>query len=373
MPESTVPPAPKERIIAIDALRGFDMFWITGGQGIVLGLAALLCGGHAPEWVRYQLEHPAWTGFTAWDMIMPTFLFLAGASMPFSIAVEKERGVPLSKIFLRIGRRVVLLWILGMIAQGNLLSSLSSMDFSRLRLYSNTLQSIASGYVLASIGVLFLSFRQQVALCAGLLLLFWGLMMFVPFGGNPAGTLEPRLNLALHVDEVLLGRFRDGTSYTWILSSLAFGGTVLLGVFAGGVLKSSRTHAEKLRTLVLMAVGLLVGGQIWGLHFPIIKHIWTSSMVLWAGGWSVAALAFSFWVLDMRGWRRGSKVFIVVGANAILAYVLGEKWVSLVEYIFEKFAKGENQVLEGVASLIAFATMYLALNVLYRKKIFVRV
>lgn len=360
---------PRQRIAAIDALRGFDMFWITGGRQIVLGLIALVLG-EVPKGVYYELGHPEWLGFSAWDMIMPLFLFITGAAMPFSLGVEKEKGVPLPQILLRMARRVVLLWILGMIAQGNLIQCLWAMDFERLRLYSNTLQSIASGYVIAGFGLLFLSKRGQGLLCAVLLLSFWALMMFVPFDGHPAGTLEPGANLAHFVEGKLLSPYQERGSYTWTLSSLAFGGTVLLGVFAGHLLRSTLAPAAKLRWLIIAGVACLAGGQIWALHFPIIKHIWTSSMVLWAGGWSYLVLALFYWLIDMREWRRWSFVFMVVGANAILAYMIGEAWVDIVEHALPENA---SEVMEGLASLVAFSTFWVFLYVLYRKRIFVRV
>jgi len=361
--------APRQRIAAIDALRGFDMFWITGGRQILMGLIALVFG-EVPESVRYQLGHPEWLGFSAWDMIMPLFLFITGAAMPFSLGVEKEQGVPLSKILLRMARRVALLWLLGTIAQGNLIQCLWAGDFERLRLYSNTLQAIASGYVLAGLGLLFLSKRGQGILCAVLLIVFWALMMFVPFGDHPAGTLEPQANLAKHMEPMLLAPFHERGTYTWTLSSLAFGGTVLLGVFAGHLLRSTLAPAEKLRWLVLAGVACLIGGQIWALHFPIIKHIWTSSMVLWAAGWSYLALALFYWLIDMRQWRKWSFVFMVVGANAILAYMVGERWVDLVESFLPE---NSTELQEGFASLFAFSTFWIFLYILYRKRIFVRV
>src|SRR5438477_568276 len=152
---STPPPAAVSgptRVTSIDALRGFDMFWIMGpeiGHALVLGFAALILGGkeHVPEWLRYNLDHPRWTGFSAWDMIMPLFLFIVGVAMPFSIGRRLEQGDGRSAIYFKALRRVVILWIFGLISQGNLL------DFrlDHLRLYSNTLQSIASGYLIATI------------------------------------------------------------------------------------------------------------------------------------------------------------------------------------------------------------------------------
>lgn len=358
------------RVMSIDALRGFDMFWIMGGRETVLGIAALVAGGTVPAWLDYHLEHPEWIGFSGWDLIMPLFLFLVGAVQPFSLGMQREAGVPLGRIYRRMARRVLLLWIFGMFAQGNLIRSVVEMDLTDLHFFSNTLQAIAAGYVIAGIAVLHLSLRGQITLCGALLLLYWLLLAFVPVPGHGVGMLEPHANLALYVDEVILGPFRDGTTYTWILSSLGFGATVLLGVFAGEVLKRPSPDVRKLGMLAGIGAALLAAGWLWDQFFPIIKHIWTSSMVLWAGGWSFLLLALFFYIVDMRGWRRAAFPFVVIGANAILAYMVGEMWVH--EWN-ELFGQDAGVVWRGAVSFAALITFTLILYVLYRKRIFLRV
>src|SRR5437868_6288665 len=99
-------PGPQKRITSVDALRGFDMFWIMGPEGghwIVTSFAILLVG-HVPAWLKYELDHPSWRGFSAWDMIMPLFLFIVGVAMPFSMARRLEQGR--SSVYLRALRRV---------------------------------------------------------------------------------------------------------------------------------------------------------------------------------------------------------------------------------------------------------------------------
>lgn len=363
---------PPGRIVSIDALRGFDMFWITGGREILLGALAIVVHPF-PAWLDYQAGHVEWIGFSAWDMIMPLFLFIVGAAMPFSFSKRLGPGESYGPIYRKMARRVVLLWILGMIAQGNLLSSLTSMDFSNLRLFSNTLQAIACGYVIGALALLHLPRWGQAVLCVGLLLGYWAALTMVPFGGHAAGTLEPRANVALFVDEFILGRFRDGTTYTWILSSLGFGATVLLGIFAGHTLRGGGGQGRKLATLIAAGLGCLAVGALWGQVHPIIKHIWTGSMVLWSGGWCFLLLATFYAVVDMGGYRRWAFPFIVVGANAIVAYMLGELFVHYADdFIADPLNawRGWNELLAGLA---AFGVLWLGLFVLYKKRIFVRV
>lgn len=379
------------RIAAIDALRGFDMFWIAGGQGAFLAILGIFVSP-LPDWFKAQFEHVRWEGFTAWDLIMPLFLFVVGLVMPWAVARRIEQGRTKTSIYFRVLRRVVVLWILGMMVQGHLLE----FDRQTIHFYSNTLQAIAAGYLVASVFLLHLPVWGQVAGTAVLLIGYWLLMLLVPFGGHPAGTLEENVNLALYIDERVLGPFRDGTTYTWILSSMAFAGMVLMGVFAGHLLRSRRSGGMKVVWLVMWGAGSLVTAWLWsgGLdhwfqmtlvgnwRFPIIKHLFTSSMVLWAAGWSYLLLAFFYLAIDVLGQRWVGWFFEILGANAITAYVA---W-NLISFptIAERFVGGLARylvTLGGAPAAIgaalnpvgAFVILWLLLFYMYRKGTFVRV
>ena len=172
-----------QRIAAIDALRGFDMFFLTGGLALVVAGINLFYD-RSPEWLVKHSTHVAWEGFAAWDLVMPLFLFIVGTAMPFSFS-KRIGSEPLWKIYLKVARRVVVLFLLGMVVQGNLLS----FEPSRMSLYCNTLQAIASGYLIAAICLLHLSIRWQVAATGGLLAVYWLVMKFVSFSesGSAAG------------------------------------------------------------------------------------------------------------------------------------------------------------------------------------------
>ncbi len=362
--------AKPSRLISLDVLRGFDMFWIVGGKEVFTALVALLClSGGVPAWLEYHLDHPAWTGFAAWDLIMPLFLFVSGASIPFALALKEGERRDYAAVYRRLARRVLLLWIFGMIAQGNLLE----LDPSRLRFFSNTLQAIAVGYAITVVAFIHTSLRWQVLLCAALLVSYWLLMMFVPVPGAGGWALEPDCNLALWLDDLILGRFRDGTTYAWILPGLGFGASVLLGSFAGRMLRAPWSPRRRFAVLAAAGGACLFGGWLWGFHFPIIKHLWTSSMVLWAGGWSFLLLAFFYLVVDIAGWKRWAYPFMVLGANAITAYML----VHIID--FEKFSKrvtfleGHSEVALAVVAALAFLLLWLLLWFLYKRKIFLRV
>src|SRR4051794_1164849 len=138
-----------ERIGAIDALRGFDMFWIVGGRELLLAFTKIF-GNPAPDWLNHQFEHSKWDGFTAWDLIMPLFLFVVGAAMPFSFARRIEEGQSKGALLAKIVRRTIILFILGMAVQGHLLD----FKLSTLHIFANTLQAIAVGYFVAGVAML---------------------------------------------------------------------------------------------------------------------------------------------------------------------------------------------------------------------------
>ncbi|UCE99033.1 MAG: DUF5009 domain-containing protein [Planctomycetota bacterium] len=360
-----------ERLMSVDALRGFTMFWIIGGDAALLRGLAKGTGSEFLNKLLVQFDHVPWEGFHAWDLVMPLFLFVVGVVMPFSLNKRLARGDSKGQLYLHVIMRVIILWILGMIAQGNLLSY----DLSKLHIYCNTLQAIAAGYLIAAILILNLNIIRQMITTAGLLLLFWALMMLVPVPGHGAGVLTKEGNLAIYIDNLILGRFSDGLAYTWILSSITFAGTVMLGAMAGHLLRSRKSPAAKVLWLLIAGLGCLVLGGVWGMVFPIIKHLWTSSMVLWAGGWSFLLLALFYLVIDVLGLRKWSFGFVVIGMNAIAVYMachvfdfkdVGNIFVGGLE-------KRLGQWNYFVQEATAFAVIWLILYWMYRKKTFIKI
>jgi predicted acyltransferase len=282
-----------------------------------------------------------------------------------------ERGDGRGEIYRKVAYRVAVLWVLGTVAQGHLLL----FTLGNFQIYSNTLQSIAAGYLIASIALVELPVRGQAGLAVALLVVFWALMRFVPVPGVGAGVITPQGNLAMWVDTAILGRFRDGTNYTWILSSLGFGATTLMGVLAGHLLRGPKPKERKALLLAASGLACLFAGWLWGFEFPIIKHIWTSSMVLWSGGWCLLLLALFYYVIDVRGYRRWAFFFIVFGMNAIVAYIAPD--IIPFRTISHKLFAGLGAHLGIFGSfLVAAGTvgiLWLALYYMFRKKTFVRI
>ena len=358
------------RVASIDALRGFIMFWIIGGAAIFQGLAGAW-ENPVTRIIQQQLSHVDWAGFRFMDLVMPLFLFIVGAAMPFAFGKRLERGDSKSQLYFRIIRRVIVLWILGMMAQGGLLQY----DLSRLRIYTNTLHAIAAGYLIASIIMLNMKIVWQIVTTVGLLLLFWALLTFVPVPGYGAGVLEPKANLARYIEEVVMGRFFSGGTYTWTLSSITFGATVMLGAMAGHLLRSQKSQATKAAWLFGMGFGCVALGLLWHLQSPIIKHIWSSSFVLFSGGLCYLLLALFYLVIDIWGFKKWTFGFVVIGMNPITVYMAAQLFNF--RHIGNIFVGGLERWLgpwnDFVQAIAAFVVIWLILWWMYRKKTFIKV
>lgn len=372
----------KQRLESLDALRGLDLFFLVA-LGPVLRTLIRAIDSPSLAGVQGCLRHVDWLGFTPWDLIMPLFLFMSGVSIPFALSRFKnipEKG-PLIR---RLCKRVVLLWLLGMVCQGNLLS----FDPEHIYLYTNTLQAIATGYIVAALLFLYTGRRTQIIISIFLLLGYWGAMKFITVNGYGGGNYTPEANLAEWIDRVVLGRFRDGAEvvngqvefaegyyYTWILSSLNFIVTVLTGLFAGYIAKDEIQGKQKVRLYLLIGVAMVIAGWAWGIIFPVIKTIWTSSMVLVSSGYCFLLLGLFYYWIDYKQHRSHLTLLKVYGMNSILAYVL-ESVFNLrcigdsLFYGLEQYLGSYYQVL---ISLVSVSIIYVILWLLYKHSIFLRV
>jgi len=366
------------RVMSIDALRGFTMFWIVGGWYIFDGLHKAL-NNDTTAWISNQLKHVEWEGFVFEDLIMPLFLFVVGVVMPLAFNKRLARGDSKKRLYFHIVLRSVILFVLGMVAQGNLLK----LDLGELKIFCNTLQAIAVGYLISAIIMLNLRVAWQAVATVVLLLLFWGLMMLVPIPGHARGVLQQDANLALHIDHFILGQFDDGLNYTWILSSMTFAATVMLGVMAGHLLGSDRNRGAKFLLLLAAGIGCLTLGSLWGgwffdigkFNFPIIKRLWTSSFVIFAGGLSFLLLALFYLVIDIFKLRKWAFVFVVIGANPIFIYMATH--IFSFRHISDPLITGLDQFVgpwkEFTHALAAFAVVWLVLWCMYRQKTFIKI
>ena len=365
----------KGRLASLDILRGFDLFLLVFFQPVFMSLARKL---DVPwlEGVMRQFEHVPWEGFRVWDLIMPLFMFMAGASMPFSFA---KFGDDKRAAYLRIARRVVLLFIFGMVVQGNLLG----LDPHRIYLYSNTLQAIAAGYLIASVAMLHCKVRGQIAVAVLLLAAYWVPMTLL-------GDFTPDGNFAEKLDCWVLGRFRDGTSwnadgswsfspsyhYTWIWSSLTFGVTVMLGTFAGKMMKDGKGGKRKVAIrLFVVGIALLALAGVWSLQMPVIKRLWTCSMTLLSGGYCFLLMGLFYYWIDYRGNTLGLNWLKIYGMNSITAYIIGEVInfrciVASVSYGLEPYLGKYYSVWLTLGN---YLILFFILRTMYKKRIFLKI
>jgi predicted acyltransferase len=363
------------RLYSLDALRGFDMFWITGGQKLVWALATVT-GWPLFTWMNSQMHHVEWNGFAFYDMIFPLFLFLAGVSMPYSFAARMKRGDTRKKIYLHALKRMLVLVVLGM-----LVNRILELNPDNLR-FASVLGRIGVAWFLAAVIVLNADIRWQVAWFWALLIVYCLLMLLVPVPGYGAGMLTPEGNLAGYLDRLLL----PGTMYTefnepeGILSTIPAVSTALLGVFAGHLLRMERrglTGTGKALTLIGAGIASLLVGLLWGTFFPINKSLWTSSFVLYAGGWSLMLLGIFYLVTDVWKVRKWAFFFVVIGMNSITIYILQHRILRF-DIIRDFFLKGIYDLSPSglqpfISSLGYIAVVWLFLWFLYRKKIFLKV
>ena len=364
------------RVLAIDALRGFDMLWIVGGDRLVHAWAKW-SGDDVSARVAGQFEHVEWEGFRFYDLIFPLFLFLVGAVLPFSLAKARERGR--GAALARIARRTALLFALGLLCNNVL-----QFQWDELRV-AGVLQRIAICYGITAAIVMIASTRVQAILLPAILLGYWALLALVAPPGGEAGDYSIEGNLGGWVDRHYLPGDIKEAYYGFgdnegLLSTIPAVGTTLLGALAGAWLRSARPPGQKAAGLAYAGAASLAVGWAWAMAFPVIKNLWTSSFVLVAGGWSLLLLAGFYAVIDVAGWRRWAFPLAVVGANAITIYVvprfidfdkIAQFFLGGVYAISDRLVSGDfTPVAAAIGALIA---KWLFLYYLYKRRIFLRV
>lgn len=374
-PAAPVAVAPQsQRLLSLDALRGFDMMWIVGADALGSALSNLK-GGAAVRFAARQLDHVPWSGIRFYDTIFPLFVFMVGVAIPFSLDRILAGGGRADAVR-RIARRTLLLFVLGIFYYGGL-----AVDPSQIRLLG-VLQRIALCYGASCMLYLWLPRRGIIAAACALLLGYWALMTFVPVPGFGAGDFAEGHNLANWIDARYLPlRKWDGDhDPEGILSTLPAIASCLIGVLAGRLLRDpARSGRAKVALLALAGCGLVAAGLLWGLQFPLIKKIWTSSFVLVTGGWSMILLSAFYLVADVWNLRSWLTPFAWLGSNALTIYMIS----NIVDFgrLSERFAGGAvaaalNGIWPGLGGLVlAVASVVLCMllcGFLYRRRIFLR-
>ncbi|HET9984040.1 MAG TPA: DUF5009 domain-containing protein [Longimicrobiales bacterium] len=373
-------PAGPRRLLSLDVFRGIT-------------IASMVLVNNPGDWghIYAPLEHAKWNGWTPTDLIFPFFVYIVGVAMTFSFGKLVERGASKPDLFFKVLKRAAIIFGLSLAIQG-----FPAYDFSHIRVMG-VLQRIAVAYLAAS--MIYLNTRTWKARAgwtAGLLLLYWALMLLVPVPGIGAGWLEPGKNLSAWIDyHVLTPPHMWAESKTWdpegLLSTIPAIATCLLGVLTGEWLRAKRSAEEKVIGLFVAGTLGLALGLIWGGAFPINKSIWTSSYVVFTGGFAAVCLALCYWTVDVKGWRGWTKPFVVYGVNALALYVLSAFVGRLIIFVIKVptatgpvalktwlythlFAPFFSPINASLAWALAYVLVWLgAMWVLYRQRIFIKV
>lgn len=367
-----LPEQKNARLTSLDALRGFDMFFIMGLAGLIVAITNLFPDSSTMVWLGKQMEHVEWNGLTHHDTIFPLFLFIAGISFPFSLDKQRSVGKSEKEIYFKIIKRGLTLVILGFVYNG-----LLKLDFEHMR-YASVLARIGLAWMFAALLFVRFNTKTNIIFSAVILVGYWLLMWLVPNSATPFSFED---NLVGTVDRILLpGEFNSGIfDPEGILSTLPAIAMALLGMFTGKLIQlpnETVSQKKKMTYIIVAAIILIAIGLLWNTVFPINKKLWTSSFVCVVSGYSLLSFVLFYYILDVKGYTKYSFFFRVVGMNSITIY-LAQHIINF-EYISNFFLGGIiSHSSENIGIVISkagyFTVCWLFLYFLYKKKIFIKV
>ena len=294
-------------------------------RGLAVAGMILVDNPGSDDLAYWPIKHAEWNGWTPADFIFPSFLFLVGVSMVYSFAARLRRGESRLKIFRHAVVRSFILFAIGLLVNA---SPIYGLDLHTWRIYGVT-QRIALCYLAAAVLVLWSNRRSQVIALFACLVGYWAILRFWPvpgFGvpGRDIPFMDPERNIAAWLDrKLLMGRLYDKVrDPEGLISTFGAVGTTLMGVLTGYWLRSEASARTKMARLVGLGIISFVAGLIWNRWFPINKNLWTSTFVLFTGGFALMFLAFLYWVLEIKNWRGvWTMPILVFGMNAIAGFV----------------------------------------------------
>jgi LPXTG-motif cell wall-anchored protein len=366
-------PTGGQRLYSLDALRGFDMFWILGAEDIFNELAKAT-GLPAFEWISNQLTHPAWNGFHLYDLIFPMFLFMAGVATPFSVGRELEKTPDRKKVLYRVIKRGLILVALGVMNNNGLhLRPVSDIRFG------SVLGRIGLAYMFANIIYIYSKRNAQIIWFWALIIGYWLLLKFTSAPGFPMGDLTMEGNFASYIDRTVMpGRLYLGIhDPEGLVSTIPAISTGLLGILTGSFIKKSpQTGAQKSFWMAVAGLFFIALALIWNLSFPINKNLWSSSFVCLVGGLSLLYFSVFYYIIDVLNYKKWAFFFKVIGMNSILIYLSGHfiNWGYATNGFFQWLGQLSPVLWAPVVMAICYVFVkWMFLYFLYRKKVFLRV
>ncbi len=361
----------KDRLTSLDFFRGAT-------------IAGMIVVNDPGSWkhVYAPLRHAEWHGVTPTDLVFPFFLFIVGVSIALSYTKQLTAGREKSAMTRKVLKRSTIIFLLGMF-----LALFPNFDFGALRIVG-VLPRIALVFLACSLLFIHLKPKQIYWIGGGLLVFYWLVLMYVPLPGVGEVMLEPGQNMAAWIDQFITpGRmYRETWDPEGLFSTLPAIASGISGIAVGMLwLQKNIPVAKRLMWMFTLGFVYFVVGNIWGWFFPMNKHIWTSSYVLYTSGLATMGFAASIVIIDVLGVTRGTKMFVVFGLNAIAAYVLHGLLVRIAGIFIQKPSIGGrfteammNFGLEPKFASLCWALLYLAIcyvpiYLLYRNKIFIKV
>jgi len=368
--KSTQPISP-QRLLSLDALRGFDMFWITGG-GYLVTVLAKYSGAGWLQTLADQMEHVPWAGFHFEDLIFPLFMFISGVAIPFALVSKLEKHVSKNLLVKKVVKRAVILVLLGLIYNG-----VFSNGFENPR-FASVLAQIGLAYMFASLIVIYSkSFKSTLYWLGGILIGIGIIQLLMPVPGIGAGVLTPTGCINGYIDRLFLpGRLYGGSFDPEGLLCIVSAVTVtLMGSVAGHVLRDkTNNNTKKIKSLLTIGASAIVIALILSTFYPIIKACWTSSFNLLTGGIGFILMAVFYWIIDVKGWKKWSFFFRVIGMNSIFIYLFTDiaNPRHIGNYLFGwTVLLGEFGEIVNISGTIML--VWLLLYYMYKKNIFLRV
>jgi predicted acyltransferase len=362
---------PKGRLLSLDALRGLDMIFLVGFGSVFRALPKLSDNG-VFIFLANQCQHTKWHGFHIWDLIFPLFIFMVGVGMPFAISKRIQDGYDPKTLYIHIIRRSLMLFVLGLFYNGSLLG----FNFSNFT-FTGVLQRISIAYFFSALIVMNTNIKKQAIIAGSLLVIYWLLMILVPVPGYGAGIITPEGNLHAYIDQLLLpGRLGNGFyDEDGILQQISSIAVCLAGVLAGHWLRSS--YAQNKKVLGLLGAGLasVAIALLWNFSFPIIFKIWSSSYAMLVIGLSSILLGLSYWLIDVKRYKRLAFPFVIVGLNSITIYIAAKvfDFGAIVNIFVHGFIDYLGPFKPLLFALCIVIVEWLFLYFLYKKKIFLKV
>lgn len=362
-----------ERILSIDALRGFDMLLISGGATFLV-LMEGKTGLPWVNWIANQMTHPAWNGYTFYDFIFPLFLFIAGISLSFSLNKRRKLGASKQDLYKKAFWRMLILIVLGIFYKN---APVPFFEPGEIR-YVSVLGRIGIAVMATTILYLNFSERGRIYWVGGILVAYYAALFLIPVPGYGAGNLTVEGNLVAWIDRNFLpGRLIDGNyDELGILTQFPALCITVLGAYAGDILRSGIQKMDKFKTLVVAGVICTAAGLLWGLHFPINKHLWSSSYILLNSGMAFLFMAGFYWLIDIQNYRKWAFFFQVIGMNSLTIYLAYRfiDFTSTSQLLFSGFLSPIPVIWHEV--FIAFGAMilvWLFLYFLYRNRLFLKI